>query len=79
MKRVELNTRTIKDIWGYLIIFAWTKKITIELHSFINAKWLGIITDTKNDDDFSNEETLQHKEPEQSMLWCADKFFEVAK
>ena len=77
-KGIVVNMRhescNIKDVWGYLICFAETKGF-LEIKSrmvrgirytngyFYNKKeWYS--------DNFDN--------PEQAMLWCANKFFEVA-
>ena len=68
----------IKDIWGHLIVFAEVKGwiLTMKKVAVVEKegqfgkyglighfKLLGYYTDN----------------PERSMLWCTDKFFEVAK
>ena len=67
----------IKDIWGYLICFAETKDYRISIWHYVchlnvsifqkkTGKWKRI--------------TVQHSDTiEAGMLYCADKFFEVAK
>ena len=67
----------IKDIWGYLICFAETKDYRISICHYVchinvsifqkkTEKWKRI--------------TVRHSDTiEAGMLYCADKFFEVAK
>jgi len=60
----------IQTIWGWLICFAETKGIHLEKGLIATKQhdgWIILAQDTKK------------KKQEEYMLWCADKFFEVAK
>ena len=77
-KEYDGFVENIKDIWGYLICFAETKKISFEVQNGINYQRRFYGTFIRKH--FGS--TLAHKSLdtfEQSMIWCADKFFEVAK
>ena len=72
----------IKDIWGYLICFAETKKEYIQLEwDYLEDenKWLGTIIKNHPAENDEFEKIQMFNTAEQAMLWCADKFFEVAK
>ena len=70
------STSNIKDIWGYLICFAETKGISIV--KGLIAKKTGINKYGQNEwVELASYKTK--KTAEEDMLWCADKFFEVAK
>ena len=76
----ELDNFHIKDIWGYLIVFAETKGylfyMDYEILSDVD-NWQGTIVD--KDNIVKSTSHPNYKSVEQSMLWCADKFFEVTK
>ena len=70
----------IKDIWGYLICFAETKGYTF----FINDE--GTVNNKTNFTAYISEiygrriaQGTNLQPIEQALIWCADKFFEVAK
>ncbi len=64
--------KNIKDIWGYLICFAETKQIYINLEwATLDRSWYGFVVNESNH--FAEEDG---DDVEQAMLWCADKFFE---
>jgi len=56
----------IKDIWGYLIVFADIRHYLIDRESLADSFTETYHLSSTND------------RVEQAMLWCADKFFEVA-
>jgi len=66
----------IKDIWGYLICFAETKGILINIIStkIDSTKHFWVNTIDIREAIIQNEAD----NVEQAMLWCADKFFEVS-
>jgi len=70
----------IKDIWGYLICFAETKGNCITMVTAWSDEetytYSGRIVMREKDNIVGSKicNTL-----EQAMLWCANKFFEVAK
>ena len=83
----------IKDIWGYLICFAETKEIQVYIRKFdswqsCKGKPEARSWDYGNIHRYSKTGRNGHRRiaegsnhlrtPEQAMLWCADKFFEVA-
>ena len=76
----EIN---IKDIWGYLIVFAETKGYDISLWNMgtCNIMWKGdknwrhIAPKRKRGD--SRGYAHSEKTNEQAMLWVSDKFFEI--
>lgn len=79
--KVDFWEENIKDIFGYLLIFSEMKGYYIELGSDNGTIY--------RDDGFNGYEEhrqlyqLAYKNEfenlEQAMLWCASKFFEVAK
>ncbi len=67
---------SIKDIWGYLIVFAETKGWYLEYGNIMGEKYLVSVHNInvrKNGYIYDQVE----KNLEQAMLWCADKFFEI--
>ena len=71
------STSNIKDIWGYLIVFAETKgwELSITTYDFGESKPKGFVSVVAYQAD---DYTRARATLEQAMLWCADKFFEVA-
>jgi len=70
-----IANKDIKDIWGYLIVFAETKGIALEKGMI--AKKTGV-----NEYGQNIWQELIHDfevggKAEENMLWCADKFFEI--
>ena len=70
-----IANKDIKDIWGYLIVFAETKGYGIDLES--------CTIDKLDDIDWLEEDLdrfdIKDYEIERRMLWCTSKFFEVGK
>lgn len=69
------KTINIKDIWGYLIVFAETKgyKLLLSYNHCLISELVGSKV-------FANSyETgeSQLKDSEQAILWCTNKFFEI--
>ena len=67
----------IKDIWGYLIVFAETKgyKLLLSYNHCLISELVGSKV-------FANSyETgeSQLKDSEQAILWCTNKFFEIGE
>ena len=65
----------IQDIWGYLICFAETKGIQIDIQFQRQAKKVFEVGIYYNIADYKKEEVEMNYE--QAMLWCANKFFEL--
>ena len=74
----------IKNIWGYLICFAETKgyifdfcryrgEFNVSIHQDVTKKGFAEYYATK-----TYSFPILFKTQEQAMLWCANKFFEVA-
>ena len=77
---VIYRERKIQDIWGYLVCFAETKGYEIT-----NDNFSGTISQLQRYNPQSDDKAYRIIEfeddfdnIEQAMLWCADKFFEVA-
>jgi len=74
---VWIMTSNIKDIWGYLIVFAETKGWKFLLNEEVGTKRWGAEVEKYKECTPYLFEILDNIE--QAMLWCADKFFEVSK
>jgi len=79
----NFSKNNIKDIWGYLIVFAETKGygLTIDVHSDITSPSSVILCFVSDKNNHKNllSQGFEESESEQAMLWCADKFFEIGK
>ena len=73
--------KTIKDIWGYLICFAETKDIALEImrEFFPTRKSTFTAMHTERIDNESITNTEYKKTPEQAMFWCASQFFKLGE
>ena len=76
----DVQYKSIKFIWGYLICFAETKGYTF----FINDE--GTVNNKTNFTAYISEiygrriaQGTNLQPIEQALIWCADKFFEATK
>ncbi len=72
----------IKDIWGYLIVFAETKGYDLRISHHYKPNGIRYCYDGSLQHQtlgVNYPESKQIKKVKQAMLWCADKFFEVGK
>lgn len=65
----------IKDIWGYLICFAETKGYYFDAETSYS---IALVKTYKEANKILCRGTYDDKTVEETMLWCANKFFEVA-
>ena len=74
-----LHIQDIKDIIGYLICFAETKGYFFYITYDSDLKTFANIQVPNNKHESVLAEKRKFKNIEQAMLWCVDKFFEVAE
>ena len=81
IQRIHKKSRNIKDIWGYLVVFAETKGygLTIDVSSNQQLPRVLAIMSDLNDEVNTLINRGELNEIEEMQLWCVDKFFEVAK
>ena len=76
---IKIRNANIKDLWGHLICFAEMKGIIIDITIRESYRKVGLFWDMNKNVSLSSHYNppKEQKRWEQSMLWCANKFFEI--